>query len=168
MSVNLLQPGVVSAPLSVKAPSAGGKFMLDISRISSLTTEGVWLKDLKTGTLTDLSGQDTFSYPFDLEPGDNPDRFMVYFKTPTALDDITASYLSCYYSNGELVIKGLQEQDINSLVSIVDMSGRIIQKTIIVNYPEMRIPVNISNGVYVAKITGKRSATLKFLTHDNF
>ena len=163
MSVNLLPPDVASAPLSVKAPSdAGGRFVLDISRIASLATEGVWLKDLQTGTLTDLSGQDTFSYSFDLKPGDNPDRFMIYFKTPTGVDDVASSNLLCYYSNGEIIIKGLEEQDKNSVVAIIDMNGRIIQKTVIVNYPEMHIPLNLTKGVYVAKITGKRSVIVKF------
>ena len=93
--------------------------------------------------------------------------FSIYLKTATGLEDVTFSNLSCYCKNGELVIRGLDAQDKNSVVSVVDMSGRIVQKTIIDSYPEMHIPANIMDGVYVAKITGKQNTTLKFLKHNN-
>jgi len=163
MSVNLLEPNVENVAVSVKSPNVSGRFVLNISRIESLKTEGAWLQDLKTGNISNMSGKESFAYTFDMEPGDNPDRFVVYFKSPTGMDDITSSYISCFYSNGELVIKGLQSQDENSIVNVVDMNGRIILKTGINNHPEMRIPLNINEGVYVAKMSGKRCVTMKFI-----
>jgi len=163
MSVNLLDPNVESVTVSVKASDIGGRFVLNISRIESLSTEGVWLKDLKTGDISDLSGKETFGYSFDTEPGDDPDRFAVFFRLPTDINAITSSYISCYYHNRELVVKGLQPQDENSIVNVIDMSGRVILKTAISNHPEMRIPLHITDGVYVAKITGKRCVTMKFI-----
>ena len=163
MSVNLLDTNADCAPLSVKAPSTGGRFVLNISRIQSVTTGSVWLKDLKTGMTIDLGGYEDYNYTFDAEPNDNPDRFMIYFRAPTALDEVTASYITCYYANNNLIIKGLLPQDENSVVSVTDMKGRLIQKTVINNYPEMTIPVNIAEGVYIAKISGNRHTTIKFI-----
>ena len=118
---------------------------------------------MKTGETINLQGQEDYSYAFDAEPNDNPNRFEIYFRAPTALDEVTASYISCYYNQGKLVIKGLQAQDLNSSVSIMDMNGRLIQKNAIDSYPEMNIPVSISEGVYIARISGNRYATIKFV-----
>lgn len=163
-SINLLDLDAESVPLSLKIPDTDGSFVLDISRIESMTgTEGVWLKDMKTGQLTDLTGSDSYQYTFDMSTNDDPDRFVVYFKsTPTRMDEIVYKTITCSFDNNELVIGNLYEQDINSLISITDMSGRIIRKATVTAYPEMRIPVTLAEGVYIAKLSGKRNAAVKF------
>jgi hypothetical protein len=103
------------------------------------------------------------SYTFTSSPQDTPDRFTVYFSNaPTGLEKIADSFLQCYYGHNELVVKGLGKEDLNSSLFVIDMQGRVLQKVAVTSVPEMRIPVGLSEGVYLARLQGARSITVKF------
>jgi hypothetical protein len=144
-----LEPGIV-----------GDRLTLTASRTESLRQ--IWLEDLLTHQIIDLKQQG--DYTFDVSPQDIPNRFVVYFNNaPTGIETASENFLQCYYSSGELVVKGLLPSDLNETIAIFDTQGRVLKKTVITQTPELHIPFSLANGFYVAKLQGKRTVTVKFL-----
>jgi hypothetical protein len=159
LSVNAVPPGTASVPLCLYPGDNGGRMTLTASRTESI--DKVWLEDLLTHTIVNLKEED--SYTFTASPQDTPERFVVHFSNaPLGLEPVADSFLQCYYHQDELVVKGLRKEDINSSLFIVDMQGRILQKTAITQTPEIHIPFRLSEGVYLARLQGSRSITVKF------
>ena len=161
-SINVLPEGTESVVLCTRSSSLGGRYTLTAERQESLQTSGVWLEDLLTRETVDLTTTD--SYTFDMAAEDISERFVVHFTAyaPTSIDYATDTFLTCYYSNGEVVIKGLNRQDLDSMISIMDMQGRILLSTDVKDSSELRLPFASTEGVYIVKLQGERSLTLKF------
>ncbi|MDR2854392.1 MAG: T9SS type A sorting domain-containing protein [Prevotellaceae bacterium] len=149
--------------LCVDPGIVGGRMVLTASRTESFNA--IWLEDLLTHDRVDLKTQT--DYIFESTPQDTPDRFLVYFTefpTPTdAIDPIVENFLQCYYHAGDLVMKGLLESDLGGVISIFDVQGRLLKKEIITNAPEMHLPLSLTDGVYLAKLQGKRNVTVKLM-----
>jgi hypothetical protein len=160
LAVNTVSPGTSSVKLCLHPGDNGGRMTLSASRTESI--ENVWLEDLFTNTVIDLKKQD--SYSFTASPQDAAERFIVHFSVcPLSVDDISdSSFLQCYYNQGALVIKGLKEKDLGSHISLIDMQGRTLKKETVIQTPEMRIPVQIGEGIYIAQLQGNRCITVKF------
>ena len=123
-------------------------------RQESLTVpERALLQDRQTGAITDLLA--TPSYTFQSAPTDRPDRFVLLFKSPTGIDNIKEGVLSCYYNKAgqEIVIRGVEESDAQSIITVYDTQGRSIMYRPVANGI---IPFTATDGVYLVKITGKR------------
>jgi hypothetical protein len=159
LMANAVPPGTNSVKLCLE-PGAGGRLTIRASRLESIAK--VWLEDLLTHTVIDLKQDD--SYTFDTNSNDSPERFLVHFNNaPTGIDEVSENFLQGYYSNGELVIKGLLESDKGETIFVVDTQGRILTKAIVTQTPELHIPVSLVDGVYIAKLQGKRTVTVKFI-----
>jgi hypothetical protein len=162
LSANILPETTESVPLFVLSGSTEGQFLLDVSRMESLRTEGLWLEDLierKTIDLVQTNGR----YTFRATPHDPPGRFIIHFKRLiTGIDTKTDSFLQVYYSNGQLKIKGLDLNDRGSTIRIFNMQGQILQSQKIVQTPETTIDIPLTDGIYIAKLEGKRSIAKKF------
>ena len=133
-------------------------------RMESLTVpECVLLEDRQTGTLTDLSVNP--DYTFQSDPTDRPDRFALHFKAPTGLDNQTEGVLSCYYNKTgrEIVIRGAEASDAQSIVTVYDTQGRQIKQTFVENGI---IPFDATAGVYIVKVTGKRGLNAKIINSN--
>jgi hypothetical protein len=164
LSANVVPPGTHNVKLCLYPGNHGGEMTITASRTESI--DQVWLEDLLTNEYIDLKQQD--SYTFTSAAEDTPERFIVHFSNaPTALEEVEDTFLQGYYFQNELVIKGLKEKDINSTISIVDLQGRILQRATVTQAPEMHIPVNLSDGVYLAKLQGERTITVKFRKGGN-
>jgi hypothetical protein len=162
LSANVVPPGTSSVKLCLNPGISGGKLTLTASRTESLNQ--IWLEDLFTHLIVDLKQQD--SYSFAVDPQDAPNRFIVHFNTPTAptgLEPISDNFLQCYYSNGELVIKGLLPSDLGGTITVFDIQGRTLKKATIAQTPETHIPFALGGGVYIAKLQGNRTVTVKFM-----
>jgi hypothetical protein len=165
LAVNAVPPGTPSVKLCVEPGNVENRLTLTASRMESI--DYIWLEDLLTQQKINLKVEN--SYTFDSSPQDMPDRFIVHFTAPsfTDIQAIRDNFLQAYYSRGELVIKGLLESDRGETVFITDTQGRILKKEQINQVPEMHIPVSFVNGVYIAKLQGKRTATVKFIKGGN-
>jgi hypothetical protein len=162
LSVNAVPRGTNSIKLCLEPGAGFDRMTLTASRTESI--ENVWLEDLLTHTYIDLK-QET-GYTFDISPQDTHERFVVHFDfdLPTEIEEITKDFLQCYYNGGNLVLKGLLESDLGSSIFITDISGRILEEEFISQTPEAHIPVgSLSDGIYLAKLQGKRSITVKFI-----
>jgi hypothetical protein len=60
------------------------------------------------------------------------------------------------------VIKGLNNNDLGSRLTVTDMQGRTLLSTEVQNAPELRVPFTASEGVYIVQLKGARNLTLKF------
>jgi hypothetical protein len=138
---------------------------LTASRLETLVSpEAVQLEDLKTGDIVDLKQQ---SYRFTTNPADNPNRFVLHFRdvlgAATGLKSLKSLMpLSVFSKDNELVIQGLEDCDTGSQLLVYDMQGQLLQQAIVTQTPEMRLPVSLSEGVYILRLQGKRVFTLKF------
>jgi hypothetical protein len=160
-SVNVVPPGTESVKLCLHPGDNGGRMTLTASRTESIAQ--VWLEDLLTNEHIDLKSQN--SYTFTASPQDTPNRFIVHFTgSPTKRDNIENNFLQCYYlqNEKEIVIKGLKESDVNSTFCVYDIQGRVLKKERINQAPEMHISINLTDGIYLGKLQGSRTVTLKF------
>ncbi|WP_165022509.1 T9SS type A sorting domain-containing protein [Dysgonomonas sp. ZJ279] len=95
-------------------------------------------------------------------------RFILYFdKKPNEIIVDEVLPISVYYNSSIIYIDGLNDGDMNSLVQIYDLQGRLMGKTTVTNTPSMQYMKILSQGTYIIKITGKRNFTTKFITLQN-
>ncbi len=164
LASNAVPEGTEKVPMAFYPGISKSIYNMQASRLESLTTEGLWLEDTKWDVITDLHDSNG-QYTFEAEPDDDIDRFVVHFRSPgvvTNIDDAVNSKLYLYYAGNNLTINNLQEQDQNSTIEIFDMQGRKLISDVVKQTPEMNIQVNLTEGVYLAKVNGKRSVTIKF------
>jgi hypothetical protein len=160
-SINVQPEATESVVLGVRPFLHNERYTLTASRVESLQTAGVWLEDLLTRQTIDLTT--TSSYTFDMDAEDFNERFVVHFTAyaPTGINE-TDNFFTGYYSNGEIVIKGLNSNDLGSHLTVTDMQGRTLLVTEVNNAPELRVPFTASEGVYIVQLKGARNLTLKF------
>jgi hypothetical protein len=70
--------------------------------------------------------------------------------------------LNVFSKDNELVIQGLDDSDTGSRLLVYDTQGQLLQQAIVTQAPEMRLPVSLSEGIYILRLQGKRVFTLKF------
>ena len=163
LSGNAMGMGAASAPLSFKPSSVKEDFVLSASRLESLTTEIVWLEDLKTNEITDLRA--TGDYEFTAAPGDSPHRFKVHFKRKSLEDKVKLDGIVVDYKreHGQVKVTGLIEQDKGSQLLIFNALGKLIKKHTITEIPETILSIDVVDGVYVAAVQGYRNVSKKFV-----
>jgi len=137
---------------------------MKIYRQESLTApEQVVLEDRQTEINVDLLANPT--YTFYSSPTDRADRFALHFKSsPNGIDNPGESSLSCYYNKAtrEILIRGVGETDAQSMITIYDIQGRQIVRSVVGNGI---IPFTATEGVYVVKITGNRGLNAKIMVY---
>jgi hypothetical protein len=167
LSANIVPEGTDTVPLCFSPGSSSGRFNITVSRMESLRTEGLWLEDLKDGSVTDLL-QSGGSYDFEVSPDDDPKRFTVRFSAQnvTGLESLKSltslKSPKIYYADGRVVIKGLTSEDAGARLLIYDIQGQLLQQETVTQTPEMSIAAPQTEGVYIFRLEGQRVFTLKF------
>lgn len=162
LATNILPKNTEKYPLYFYPNSGIGRFRLEASRMESLNSEGLWLEDLKSGKIMDMLNY-AGGYEFEAEQGDAAGRFMVHFVKPvqTGIHDLLKSDIRAYYDNNHVVVEGLTGEHTGSVYYLIDMQGRVLEKGSINKYPRTEIPTNLTSGVYLFRLEGKDSLTLK-------
>jgi len=163
LSANGVPQDVDTVKLGLKPAPISGMYRISASYVESLSTEGIWLEDKLTNTTVDLKTNPTYS--FTTNPTDSEDRFTVHFKraaTNLGKTNGDQNLVACF-SNGNLLIKNLNESDINAKINIYDVQGKLEKTTIVSNYPTMIIPVDLAKGNYVFQLKSKRTIALKLI-----
>jgi len=140
------------------------EFQLEAQHLETLSSEGLWLEDLVTRTITDMKVQP--SYSFISIPDDIEERFIVHFVAPdnTALEEgEIASGIEAYMLNDNLIIKNLLVSDLGAVMRFYDASGRLLMLHTVNSYPVMEIPFKTMSGVYLFQLTGDRTNSAKFI-----
>jgi hypothetical protein len=156
-------------PLFFNAPQETQEVTLKFYGLDNVeAVQGVWLIDrLLDNKTMKVSQGDEYSFVSNTTDSQNlvgGNRFILRFY-PDDSDVIGdgTSEISCYYNSSTLYIKGLNEDDMNSDVTIYDMQGRLMARTKVNETPSMRYLKPLSLGTYILKITGNRNYTTKFV-----
>jgi hypothetical protein len=162
LSANGVPLDVDYVKLCFKPVSDTTEFQLEAMYAETLSSEGLWIEDLKSNTILDLKEQPVYS--FVSEPGDSDERFLVHFIKPINLitgNNTFKTGITAYTLNDELILKNLNVDDTGSKVNIYDTSGRLILNQVVDSYPDLKIPFNQVPGVYMLQIIGDRNENLK-------
>lgn len=109
--------------------------------------ETLLLKDLKLNTMHNLSLHP--EYLFTSAPGDEPNRFLLVYGT-VGIDEVRAGdVLQASMQHGQLYINN---QAKNSLVSIHDLSGRLLYERHLDKTGLHQIPTGLKPGVYIIRL----------------
>jgi hypothetical protein len=99
------------------------------------------------------------SYSFYLSAGTIDNMSLIF---DNIIEDVFVPSIEeteCWYSNGGIQIKmGLAGFEYNSSVTVYDLNGKIINNKQNLSLPQgerVELPVNLLNGIYIAKISGK-------------
>ena len=161
LSKNVLPENISKTSLFVAPPKHTLSCRLTVLGLETLSTEMLMLYDSKVNVWIDLlSAED---YIFESDPQDDPDRFTVYFKSPTGLDLVETTSVSAFCKDGYLYLNGLTSAALGSRLLIYNTAGLLLQETEIDSYPNYNTSVSVPSGVYVAKIMGEQPAIIKFI-----
>lgn len=153
-------------PLGFRASTETTDYTLAVSRIESMTTEGLWLEDRQMNTWINLRETDT--YAFTGKPGDSEERFFVHFTAQGGTGmgtgaGVCNTPLQVGYNNGAIYINNLAASDLTAMIKVGDMQGRIVLSSQVSTYPQETIRANLVPGVYLVHIGGERNQTVKLL-----
>ncbi len=136
------------------------EIVLSAYRIASLMDiNTVLLEDKQTGTKVNLTKEPRYS--FLSSPDDKHDRFVLHFSSATNISDQIESEIDVYYSQGVINIANLEDGDLNSIISLYDVSGVLILQENVKEVPVTRLPVYLNKGTYIVKLAGKRNLVEK-------
>jgi hypothetical protein len=162
LSINGLPHDAPNVDVYLKPAIINSSYILRAADLETLSTEGAWLEDLITKEVVDLFV--TNEYKFETTPNDPERRFILHFKKPSDIGGDGDNGINSYYYDGNVFVKNLTEDDLNSLVTIYDVQGRIIKDRVLIDaYPTLKIPVDLIGGVYVTQIKGTRNLASKFV-----
>ena len=164
LSANGLPLDAESVKLCFRPESRAAVFKLNSIYAQSLSAEGLWIEDTKTGEVVDMLMND--SYEFVSEPGDDEERFMVYFKrrVSTSVHSIDSKGLSVVAVNDMLQVRNLTNLDADAVISLYDMSGRMLKSVAIEKGADhVELPFAYLPGVYLLHLKGERNLTVKFV-----
>ncbi|GHT72603.1 hypothetical protein AGMMS50262_01790 [Bacteroidia bacterium] len=157
---NALPVETVSVPVSVSPARDTMECRLTVS--GEVETEKLLLHDTKLNVWTDLL--EIPEYVFTTQPADNSERFVLYFKSPTGIDEVSTTAIYGYYSDGIFHLNRLQPADEGSNLKIYNASGILVVETTVTGSPHYQTAVRGAQGVYIARLEGSASVqTFKFV-----
>lgn len=166
---NGIPKGTKEVALFYAAPATTSEITLRFYGLENLeSVPGVWLVDRYLDNKTiELTSDTEYTFTSEASSEKNDEienRFILRFFDATGgsieKEEIA---ISCYYQNSVLYISGLNQDDMNSDLTIYDLQGRLMAKTKVTDYPTMSYPKPLALGTYIVKITGKRNHTTKFV-----
>jgi len=115
----------------------------------------VSLEDKKTGSTTDLHNNP--EYIFTSVPTDDPDRFVLHFTDlRVGVEEWKEeSDIQIYYSEGKLSVSGLKSDDKGRMITVYDISGKVISSRKLSQIPVYTLDMQFSKGIYVIHINRK-------------
>ncbi|GEM_PF-1563501 len=133
---------------------------------------GVWLIDRYLDNKTiELTPESEYTFVSDGTNENNAEidnRFILrFYDAKDGMIDPDEIEITCYYDRSVLHVSGLNEGDLGSEITLYDLQGRLMGKTKVNEYPSMTYPKPLALGTYIAKITGKRNHTSKFVNLQN-
>lgn len=157
MTTNVIPSSARSLELYLQPSDKTREVTLSAYRLYSLlSVSEVWLEDKYRNTWTNL--RETPSYTFESAPTDEPDRFVLHFeKQEVGIENPEESSIRAFYHAGKIYLRGLTEQDMNSLVTVTDIQGRGYLRDIIRHTTDTAIECNLPRGIYIINIKGKRN-----------
>lgn len=134
-----------------------GSSLYTIELAKTIPGANVYLTDLKTNKVTQLSKLPVYSFMAD--DGDDPDRFLLHFGTLGTGDDNPLESVSVYAYNGVIRLSGLPA---GADISLAGIMGNVIRQTSCKRQDSLDIDATgLPRGIYVVMVRseGKISST---------
>lgn len=133
-------------PLNFRATDQG-TYHIGIAENELEEMTKVFLEDKLTNQIVELIGEELYS--FTANEGDDENRFMLYFKNATGVEEFASEDLQAFVSGQNLVIHG-EEGDAN--LSIYDIQGKqIVYENVKLN-SNYKKALSLQSGVYIIKV----------------
>jgi hypothetical protein len=164
LSANAVPLETPSVKLCFRPVKDTTEFQLEAQHLETLSSEGLWLEDLVTRTITDMYEQPCYS--FISIPDDVEERFIVHFVAPEntgLVDGELSSGIKAFMLNDNLIVKNLLVDDLGAIVHLYDASGRLLKMHTVNSYPTVEIPFKTMSGVYMLQLRGDRTDSAKFI-----
>ncbi|NVO18469.1 MAG: T9SS type A sorting domain-containing protein [Bacteroidetes bacterium] len=143
-------------PISVVA-GVSSTYVITLAENTLPSNYYVTLEDLKTGVSQRLNTQP--SYSFAAAPGDDPNRFRLYFKDATSVPNPISVDFTVYSNNGSIFVTSTESG--NPVIRISDLTGRVLASGDLLN-GKFQANMNGNTGVYlVSQISSKGIASHK-------
>jgi len=168
MTANVVNSTTESVIMCLEPTSQAQQVTLSAHRLNSLSSVNkIVLEDLVTKTQTDIYQNP--EYTFTSSPSDRTDRFVLHFlRNVDGIEDYinTSVEMYAHYEAGNLRIMGLAESDLNSVISVYDIHGRMAYQGKVSETPRMDVNVQLVKGTYLVKLAGKRTGSFKLLVNQ--
>jgi C1A family cysteine protease len=126
-----------------------GQYSISLKDADGIT--GVAIEDTKNKSMHDLM---TGAYKFNWDLNDSEKRFILHLNS-TSVDNVPQDETICYYLDGVLYISNEDKYSEFDLVSIFDLSGRLIYQQEMDTDKINNIPFKSTHGAYILHISGK-------------
>ncbi|MEI6764872.1 MAG: T9SS type A sorting domain-containing protein [Bacteroidota bacterium] len=154
------------------APTANGTYTISASEFESLKLQtGIYLEDIKSGIITDLV--ENPSYSFTASTTDDINRFIIHFgkQQTTGIKAVDGnSELSLYPNpnNGRFIISLRDKLEGTATITVYDVLGHcVISKEVNGLVQEEFGLQNLASGVYTLKVIGARELpTIRFIVNQ--
>jgi len=111
----------------------------------------VWLEDLKTGQITEVTGG--YVYSFSASVSDAAHRFNLHFGNSLSYDEMINGNVSVYSFDSKIYISS--ENEIAGTVSVYDLTGKVMFTKKVSGNNLYIIPVNLKTGLYIVRLYGE-------------
>ncbi|MCF8302293.1 MAG: T9SS type A sorting domain-containing protein [Bacteroidales bacterium] len=134
-----------------------GDYTLNFEGMESFAPDQpIYLYDTKTDVMVDL--RENSSYTFNYNVNDLSERFTIYFKNATGMDESSKSPVSIFADDHEIVVKSAKE----GLVEVFMLSGQKVYKQELSGQHTERIKLNDQTGFFLVRVTqGSKVHTAK-------
>jgi hypothetical protein len=147
-------------PLNIRI-GYNGVYKIEIKENNLESNGKIYLEDLKTGILTNLSTNP--SYSFQGIKGEDANRFMLHFNSATGINNINSASDIHIYSNAKNIYIS-SEKSIAGELNIFDIGGQLIYSQHLQNTNMHRVSVPTLRGVYLVQfIENENTLTQKVI-----
>lgn len=140
---DVLEP--TSIPLNFRAGKSGS-YKISLSEVDFSKAE-VELKDLKTGTVMNLSSFSDYSFAYESGSDYNFEVRIGAFNSVNEINNLTG--VTIFAANKNVVILNSELSNLN--VEIFDITGKIVASRVISETGRTEINMNSANGIYLVK-----------------
>ena len=146
-------------PVSVKYGS-DGDFAISVSKFENLEEWEVVLEDKAKETFTELSK--TSTYTFTASTTDASDRFLLHFKSTTAVEDMEALEANIYAYDGKIYISGINQMN-NVRAEVLSVDGRTLYTESYHGEAVVNVPGHFVPGCYLVRLSSEKAVLTKKL-----
>lgn len=124
-----------------------GEFILEMIKEKTIESPEVYLSDLKTGVVQNLSKNP--AYHFISDSWDDPNRFVIHTGQVNVADPEQEKELRAYYHDQMIYVFAPKT---NCTLNVYDIQGRLLESRELKNGELQKIPVALANGIYIVQI----------------
>lgn len=139
-------------PLNIKVPLEG-EYTINVV-LNNLVLEGnIYLEDLLTSQLIDLSEVTTYTFQASSQNSDN--RFKLHFNGSTGFDEDLnnpANTVVVYSNNNQIYVKSLNDNSLSGTMTISNIVGQIVYQLELNNSNQQLINTNLNTGIYIVTL----------------